>query len=222
MRPLVSALPFLLLAHAALGADELRATPAAWAPEGWRTITEADGDLDRDGDPDAVRVFEGQDAARVIPNDGLGASEINTNPRTLVVLLAEPGGYRRVGESKAFIPSAGSVESPCLEDPLSEVAIARGVLKVTLSYWASCGGWGSGRHVYGFRLEDGRMRLVGEDESTFMRNSGEKEEISTNHLTGKRKTTTGLDEFEPAESKPRIAWDRVDRAPRYLEQMTAD
>ena len=211
------ALALCALAHAATGAD-VRPLDA-WAPPGWRTIAEADGDLDRDGVADAVRVYEAQDPAKIRENDGLGFDEINTNPRKLVVLLAQSGGYRLAGGSDTFLPTQGSEESPCLEDPLSGVDIARGLLKITLSHWMSCGGWGTSRHVYTFRHEHGRMRLIGEDDSHYMRNTGEMEEVSTNHLTGKRKTTKGLNAFDGAESRPVVTWDRVDGEPRWLEQM---
>jgi hypothetical protein len=73
---------------------------------------------------------------------------------------------------------------------------------------------------YKFRLEAGRLRLIGSETDSFHRGSGEKDLVSTNHLTGKVKRTSGLNEFDEKESKPEVEWETLpSRKPIYLEEL---
>lgn len=207
----------LVLSLCVAGIPVLAADALPPAPHGWKTIKHATGNLDRDGLADAALVFEQDDPAKIKKNDVLGPEMLNTNPRRLVVYLARDGGYIAVDESTNFLPTEGSEDVPCLEDPLSDIEIRRGVLKVTLAHSTSCGNWTSSSTTYTFRQYEKGMRLIGEDKSAFHRGTGAKTEVSVNYLTGRRKTTTGLDEFEDATAK--VAWDTVPDAPRYLHQL---
>lgn len=195
---------------------------SSWVPEGWRLERTVTGDLDKDGIADAVLVLQEVDPLKRVHNKGLGAPELDTNPRRLVVLLKSPDGLRKVAETSRFLPPENDAQSPCLADPLAEggVRIERGLLFIDLHYWLSCGGWGVSHSTFTFRLEKGRFRLIGLDGYEYMRNSGKRSETSTNFLTGKKKSTTGLNEFnEPA--KPNVSWERLPAMkPIYLDEMS--
>jgi hypothetical protein len=218
MREKSIAATFALLATVSARGEDVRPI-ADWSPPRSELVMEAKGDLDRDGVDDLARIFRAVDPEKVLASEGLGFAEIDTNPRTVVVLAGGGDGYRRVVESARFVPPAGDPGQPCREDPLQGMAIERGVLKLTFHEWWSCGGGYVVTTRYAFRHDGKGLRLIGEDESSFHRATGEKQEVSINWLTGRRKTTTGLNEFEPA--TPEVAWDTVPKSPRYLEQLEA-
>lgn len=192
-------------------------------PAGWRLLSSAAGDLNADSQDDAVIVIEKDDPANRKQNSDLGAKELNLNPRRLLILLQKDGDYQPVLSTDKFLPTENDVESPYLADPLGEgggVAISKGLLKITLGYWMSCGGWGSSSEEYIFRYEGARFRLIGRNYHEFMRNSGEGIKITVNYLTGKTKIIEGLNEFDEKESKPKIAWKKIENnAPQYLDEI---
>ncbi len=192
-----------------------------WVPKGWKLIANKTGDLNKDGLSDAVLVLEENNPSNRKTNESLGAEKLNLNPRRLLVLFQTPTGYQKVFSNDSFLPSENSEDTPCLADPMEEggVQINNGVLKIELNYWLSCGSYGTSRHSYSFRYENARFRLIGFDQSEFMRNSGESSQYSANLLTGKEKITTGLNEFE--KSKPHVKWNKIENSKiYYLEDIT--
>ncbi len=196
---------------------------SAWVSKGWVLEKSIAGDLDADGVDDAVLVLQQNDRRKLKHNEGLGASELNTNPRRLLVLLKSADGYRKITDNARFLPPQNDEDAPCLEDPLEEggVTVSRGLLRIDLHYWLSCGSWGVSHSSLLFRLEGGRLRLIGLDGYEFMRNSGDRSESSINFLTGKKKITTGLSQFDEP-TTPKVKWEKFPaRKPIYLDQMGA-
>lgn len=215
-------LSFLAIAAASLQAAE--APPAlpraaqAHLPAGWKVLKVAEGDLNADGKPDLVFVREEADPKKIIKRgDGY---EQNGNPRTVVVLLADKEGYRKVGEYPKFIPPAYTLEFDNYIDRFKELKVAKGVISIEFDWFASAGTWWTSHDTFKFRLEAGRLRLIGLEESSFARNLGDKTLTSTNHLTGKRKIISGLNEFDEKESRPKITRENLEsRKPIYLEDL---
>ncbi|WP_249383836.1 hypothetical protein [Chitinivorax sp. B] len=164
------------------------------------------GDLNQDGNSDAVLVLQENNPAKRQRNDNFGSTVLNLNPRRLVVLFQAGTGYQQVQHIDGFLPSEHDTETPCLEDPLAEggIEIKRGILNIDMHYWLSCGSWEVNHKTFRFRHQHNRFRLIGLDSWSFRRNSGERAERSINYLTGKEKHTTGLNEF--ATSKPVVTW----------------
>lgn len=204
----------------ALGSAPLVAKQAALpqVPAGWKLDTSATGDLSGDGMTDVAMVIRGDDPKLIVHNDRLGQSELDTNPRLLLIFAGSRAGYRQIAASDHLIPPAGDAESSCLEDPLGEgeIAIARNVLSVKLHYWLSCGSWGVTANTYRFRLQSGRFRLTGFDQMEFMRNSGEGTEVSVNFLTGRKSATKfAIDDSIPK----RLKWTKVRPQRMYLDTL---
>ncbi|MDR2875918.1 MAG: hypothetical protein LBV44_08330 [Methylobacillus sp.] len=182
---------FLLFLFFAASAHAAPLDPfASWIPAGWKLLIQRTGDLNNDGAADAALVLEKTDPANIKPNKGLGAPELNLNPRRLLVLLNTPGGYKQILSRDDLLPTQDEEENTCLLDPLAngDVSIERGDLIISLQYFMSCGGWGVPTVTYTFRLEGERFRLVHYGDLTLIRNTGTMSQRSFDYLTGQKVT----------------------------------
>jgi len=196
----------------------------SWIPKGWKQVTTATGDLNKDGSDDEVVVLEKTDPANLKANDAMGAPVLNLNPRRLLVMFKTAEGYQQQLSRDDLLPSEHNADVPCLADPLLDqggIAITKGKLIIRLGTWLSCGSYSVTNSSFTFRLEGSRLRLIGYDYQQFSRNSGEIYEESINYLTGKEKKTTGGNEFE--ESTPTVSWLKLAAMPAfYLDAMALD
>jgi hypothetical protein len=221
--PHIKYVAFVLFFVATSAVSESSASFDAWVPAGWKLILTAAGDLDRDGISDAVLVLEQTNPANLKPHEGLGTSVLNVNPRRLLILLKTSDGYRNILSRDDLLPSENSEVSPCLDDPLQEggISVSSGKFIVELRAWLSCGSWGVTHRKFTFRLENNRFRLIGYDYREFSRSTGEGSEDSINYLTGKRRSVTGLNEFE--DSKPKVLWSKISgKREFYLDDIVLD
>ena len=185
---------------------------------GSKVIKMATGDLNADGQADLVFVGEATDPKKIKKRDD--GYELNSNIRTVVVLLADKEGYRKVCESAKFIPPSYTLEFDNYLDRFAGIEIEKAILSVSFDWFASAGTWGTSNATLKFRIEQGRIRLIGSEESSFTRNQGDMTLTSTNHLTGKRKVTSGLNAFTDQPSHPKITWEELEsKKPRYLEDL---
>ena len=207
------------LAPSAFATDTLNFQ--SYVPAGWKLLSSTIGDLDSDGKDDAVLVLEKDDPANRKQNSDLEPNELNLNPRRLLVLFQKEDGYQPVLSTDKLLPPESNEDSTCLEDPLGEIKILKGVLKITLSYWSSCGSWFTSSDEYLFRYaENARFHLIGRNHDEFHRGSGEGMKYSINYLTGKIKITQGLNEFK--KSKPKTEWKSIkNNKPRYLDEISS-
>lgn len=197
---------------------------------GWTIEREVYGDLNGDGNEEAVLVVNQADPVLVIENDALGGPTIDTNPRALLVLKNTSRGWRQILRTSTFVPSSGSLQAPCLIDPLAEgeIAVEDGKLFIQYNYWSSCGSYGVTTNRYTFRLQVSsgkeRLRLIGFDKLEFSRASGTGNEVSINYLTSRRKRTSGLEviarrEGDPPVARPMVVWEKIRRETYFLEGM---
>ncbi len=197
---------------------------APWVPSGWKLLLVTEGVLSGET---AVLVVEEDNPANISTNEGLGEPVLNINPRHLLILSKTKTGYRKLSGSQHLLPAASDLDSRCLADPLiSEggIKIESHRLKITLGYWLSCGSWSVSKRTFIFREENARFRLVGLDSFSFSRASGEGSEYSSNYLTGRKKTTDGVNMMEDAvdQPKPKGRWKRLVAGKFYLDAMRYD
>lgn len=206
--------PQYLLLLAFLAAPSFAASPdafATWVPNGWKVIANNAGDLDGDGIDDVALVTEEADPAnfKKKPEGSLGPNILNLNPRRLIILLRSSSGFKEVINRDDLLPSENTEGMDCLDDPLTNggVSIARGNLVIELQDSRSCGSYGVVNEKFTFRSRGARFQLIGYDRSESSRSTGERSEYSTNYLTGKRKITTGLNDFRDFRAK--VSWKRL-------------
>ncbi|MGF7159604.1 hypothetical protein FHS85_001223 [Rhodoligotrophos appendicifer] len=182
-----------------------------FAPRGWQVEFQRQGDLNRDGIADLVVILRDRAAANILPNpDGLGEDPLDTNPRLLVIGFGTGAGtYALAVSNHSLIPRR---EDPVVSDPLTVpegVGIERGVLRITLDFFMSAGGWGMSTTTYRFRYQNDRFEMIGYDRTEIQRNTGETDTISINYSTGKAKHSIGSIEND----KEKVTWRTVPKRP---------
>ncbi len=189
----------------------------SFVPKGWRLEMSRKGDLNKDGMPDHVLVLRCNDPKNIVSNNGFGPNDFDTNPRILAVVFAKPkGGYTLVLSNQILIPRN---DNPSMEDPLDSVAssgieVKNGTLHVQLGIFFSAGSWTMGSKDFTFRWQGDDFRLIGFDENTVQRNSGETAATSINYLTGRQKVTSGSIE----DDTEKVTW----RKKRVVSLLTFD
>lgn len=196
-----------------------------YIPKGWVLDTALRGDLNKDQQADIVLVLRNTDPSNFKKNDGLGMDQLDLNPRRLLIFFRKGTGYTKELASDVFLPSINDEESTCLEDPFSEggIEISKGLLKIHLHYWLSCGSWYVTDYDYTFRYQNKKFELIGLDVSSFHRASGESSATSYNFSTRKKQTITGMNEFEEAKVKPVEKWEKINVVRLFdLAKMTSE
>lgn len=174
-------------------------------PKGWKEILITNGDLNKDKLEDTVIVIEKDDKKNIKKNDVLGPDYLNLNPRILLVLFKQKDGIYILASKndKGFIQSENDEENPTLMDTLTGISIKNNTLRINFDYFLSAGSYSASQTVFTFRFQNNRFELIGLDNNSFMRNSGEQEEFSINFSTNKMKITSGRNIFDEKLSKPK-------------------
>lgn len=185
-----------------------------FVPRGWKVIYHVQGDLNKDQAEDHVMIIENTDPENFKKNESLGLDSLNLNPRTVLVFFKNKGqGYSLAAKNTTgFIPAENSAINSCLEDPLLEtggISIENGLLKISFSYWLSCGSWYVNNADYTFRFQNGCFQLIGFDHSEFHRASGEESSTSINFSTRKKSETTGANMSDDKPDKPKTVWTTI-------------
>ncbi|MEG0851190.1 MAG: hypothetical protein RSH24_15095 [Flavobacterium sp.] len=175
-------------------------------PENWKIISQVSGDLNKDGIEDLVLIIENTDASNILKNEGMGAPNLNINPREILVFFKDEKNNYTLIEKNAmgFIHSENDEESTCLADPLmidGGIKISNNILIVHFNYWLSCGSWSVNDASYKFRFQNNSFELIGFDHFSFNRATTEETRTSLNFSTKKKEETIGLNQSE--ESKPK-------------------
>ena len=186
-------------------------------PKGWKEILITNGDLNKDKLEDTVIVIE--------KDDVLGPDYLNLNPRILLVLFKQKDGTYILASknNKGFIQSENDDENPTLMDTLTDISIKNNTLRINFDYFLSAGSYSASQTIFTFRFQNNRFELIGIDNNSFMRNSGEQEEFSINFSTNKMKTTSGRNMFDEKLSKPKETWENINIKKKYiLDEMSSD
>lgn len=202
---------FTLIALPHIASANTQANYQSFVPKNWKVIFKAQGDLNGDHQTDLALIIENTNPKNIHQNDSLGNSELNLNPRKLLVLFKNKQGFQ-LTSSNSFLPTEGDADSPCLEDPLAEsdqISIKNGVLSIGFHYWLSCGSWYVTNKTYKFRYQNQSFKLIGYDSDDFHRATGETTTQSINFQTGKIKNTSGGNAFEESNQFEKVSWSKL-------------
>jgi hypothetical protein len=146
----------------------------AFVPSGWKIMAQAEGDLNKDGIPDAALVL------RESAEEKEGADTADMK-RILVILFgASSGGYKLSATSKEAVlcKDCGGV----FGDPFVGIKIVRGVIVID-HYGGSRNRWG---YTHRWRYQDGDWFLVGLTSRQEDILEGTSEVTDINLITGNR------------------------------------
>lgn len=174
---------------------------SGFVPKGWTLEKLVRGDLNGDKRPDVALVIRSTDPRLILQNpDGVGSGTLDSNPRSLIVALAQrDGGFNRVGVSHDIIPR---MDDPVLDDPFESqsLEIRGGVLLLSIRFWASAGSWSMSTTSFTFRYRNRGVSLIGYDKDEIDRGSGDQITTSINFNTRRMRNTIGSIESGPVKT----------------------
>ena len=176
-------------------------------PEGWGH-TEATGDLNKDGIADLVVVatpdFKENTKTR---DDGF---VYNFNQPLLAVYFGTAGGKMQLWRQYDQVIPARPDEYVSIDTNLT--ITEKGVLRISLETFASMGGWGTEHSNFSYRYQDGDFYLIGKENQSMSRNTGEMETTSENYLTWRRQVVKE-NVFEDSNVTKTEKWTKLPKKP---------
>jgi|SRR5690606_23761142 len=179
--PVIAQTEFIVLPQHGNNPEEL-------IPEKWDTLSTAKGDLNKDGISDLAFVIQGTDNEHFEVSELYDQDTLNLNPRILGIYLGDgSGGFVKQNQSNTFIPLK---DSPTMDEPLEDIEITdKGVLQIRFLLFYSAGSWYTSNHLYQFRFQNDKFKLIGYDTTDTHRATGDITSYSINFLTGKMSIT---------------------------------
>ncbi|MBQ3629785.1 MAG: FG-GAP repeat protein [Prevotella sp.] len=202
-------LTLLALLPLLCGAQELKSTGTSVdyiVPEGW-WHTESVGDLNKDGVADLALIALPNDSAHIkVRDDGYA---YNFNQPLLAIYFGTDGGRFRLWKTYDEVMPATVDEYTMIDYAIN--ITPRGTMTIGIEAFMTMGSYGSPNVTYVFRFQDGDFYLIGEEQHSLSRMSGEDETISYNYLTHKRQQVVS-NAFDDS-IKPREKWTTIPKGP---------
>ncbi len=181
-------------------------------PEGW-TFQEVRGDLNKDQLEDLVVIAVSHDKAGIKTRDD--GYEYNLNQPVMAIYFGQQDGSLKRWKEYPSLLLANPSEH--LSYTYSLKIAPKGALIIAVEPFASAGTWQQSTYGFTYRYQDGDFYLIGKDEDSYARNSGEGEQSSYNYLTHKcQRITYNLYE----DKKPVERWTKIPAEP--LHKLGAD
>lgn len=158
-------------------------------PKNWRILQKVVGDLNKDKLDDVVLVLQEEDKTKIETLKGEeGDYTIDFNQRLLIVLCKDSttNGFNLKGRTNTFIINRHSEN---MADPLQEIVISNGILKINFFLWYSMGSWYQTELTYIFRFQNNQVSLIGAEYNEIHRGTSEGVKRSFNFSTKKMSET---------------------------------
>ena len=176
-------------------------------PKGWEH-TEATGDLNKDGIADLVVVATPDFKANTKTRDD--GFVYNFNQPLLAVYFGTAGGKMQLWRQYDQVIPARPDEYVSIDTNLT--ITEKGVLRISLETFASMGGWGTEHSNFSYRYQDGDFYLIGKENQSMSRNTGEMETTSENYLTWRRQVVKE-NVFEDSNVPKTEKWSKLPKKP---------
>ena len=191
-----------------------------FVPNNWKILQSSKGDLNSDKHLDIAFVLEYSDTVALSKSrkDYQGNTyidEMDCSPRILVIAIFNPlkRQYEKTAQSNTFISCADGSGGQ-LPDPFEKLAIRNQIVEIEFRSM-------SGVHFiqkYKFKLQNNEFTLIGIDENTIYRVSGDYENLSFNLITNKVKYATG----NLSSKKEKISWKLLNSIGKYTLASISD
>lgn len=173
-------------------------------PEGW-TFEIANGDLNKDGVLDMVVVTTPNDPSHMKTRDD--GYVYNFNQPLLAIYFGESEGHYRLWKTYDDVVPYSDNEYFFVD--FTHHITPRGTLELSWSEMSSAGSWGNSSTTLTYRYQSGDFFLIGKEEESMQRNTGETELVSENYLTHKRQRVTS-NAFD-TKVKRREQWSKIEK-----------
>lgn len=171
---------------------------------------ESHGDMNKDGLDDIVIVARPHFQEFIVVEEN--GDTLNNNKPVLAIFFGKADGqydcFRQYDEVLPF----SEVRYHTIDYSLH--VTDKGVINIGIEHFSSMGGWANTSTLYVFRYQNGDFYLIGREEDSYMRNSGEGTKTSINYLTSRKQVTT-YNVFDE-KVRPKERWTRIPRKPLRL------
>ncbi|MFN0254965.1 hypothetical protein [Pedobacter ureilyticus] len=172
-------------------------------------LTKNKSDLNKDGLLDIVILIE---EIGLKNQHETNATNLKSSERHLLVAFKRPdGSYKWAAKNTSIIPPKDDPKRPCLLDPFGEnsgISTENSLIKIHLQQFYSCGAWEIYDFDYIFRYQNQKFELIGYNESSLHRSTGEEISTTVNFSTAKMTRTTGSNAFKKG-AKPKTVWQNI-------------
>ena len=206
MKGILTLLALLPLLCGAQGLKPTGTSADDIVPDGW-WHTQTAGDLNKDGVADLALIALPNDSAHIkVRDDGYA---YNFNQPLLAIYFGTDDGRLRLW--KTYDEVLPATVDECTTIDYSINITPRGTMTIGIEAFMTMGSYNSPDVTYVFRFQDGDFFLIGKDEHSLSRSSGQDETISYNYLTHKRQQVVS-NAFDDS-IKPREKWTAIPKSP---------
>lgn len=173
-------------------------------PQGWEQAT-ATGDINKDGFADLLLEATPNDSTKMeVRDDGY---VYNYNQPILAIYWGSADGtFTLWKQYPTLLPHQ---EDEFTSYGRSYTITDKGILRISIDPFSSAGSWENGNTTFVYRYQNGDLYLIGEDQESTIRNTGETCVVSKNYLTNKQQTVRGRIDSD----KTRETWKSLPRRP---------
>lgn len=169
---------------------------SGFIPKNWQAIALAAGDLNKDKQTDYALIIQKTDPANIQGTSGLVSTDINTNPRHLLILFTvKEGGQKKLIRKRVyrkFVPTINAA-SPNMAEPVSYIGINEGILETKFESEPKDDSWNREDITYQFRYhkKSEHFRLISYENHTVNKATAMFKKQSIDLVNGKQERAFG-------------------------------
>jgi hypothetical protein len=165
-------------------------TMTDFIPNNWTVLGSAKGDLNHDQMNDFALVIQFRDSVWVSNTENDYSDTVKAQPRILMIAFydEETKQYKLIEQSNTFILLH---DNPAMDEPFQDMSVSHDILEINFQIFMNMGSWEMSSLSYKFQYKNREFILIGADNNSTNRASGETEDLSYNFLSRQVKISTG-------------------------------